>query len=62
MSAERLFDLLLRAAPAPARSRFGAGMRYAWGRDLAAARARGWRAVAAFWLIAITGALRFAAA
>ena len=58
----RLFDLLLRLCPTPARERFGAGMRYAWTRDRAAARARGPRAVIGFWVVTIVEALRFAAA
>jgi len=60
-SAARLFELLLRACPAAARHRFGAGMRYAWTTDLAAARARGTRAVFTFWIVTIVDALRFAA-
>ena len=56
------FDLLLRPCPAPARERFGDGMKYAWAADLAVARERGRRAVAAFWVVTIVEALRFAAA
>ena len=41
MPSERMFGLLLRVCPAAARDRFGAGMRYAWATDLAAARRRG---------------------
>jgi len=35
---------LIRACPEHVRTRFGAGMKYAFGRDLAAARAQGRRA------------------
>jgi putative ABC transport system permease protein len=56
---ERVFALLLRAYPARVRERFGPGMRFAWGTDLAAARARGALAVAAFWLVTPIDALRF---
>ena len=58
----RVFDLLLRAYPADARGRFGAGMRYAWGTELQAARARGARALLTFWIVTVADALRFAAA
>jgi predicted permease len=58
----RSFAWLLRAYPRAARERFGAGMRYAWGRDLAAARETGIRAVIAFWIVTVLEALRFAAA
>ena len=59
---ERMFGLLLRAYPAAARDRFGAGMKYAWATDLAAARRRGRPAAAAFWIVTTVDVLRFAAA
>jgi predicted permease len=60
--ADRLVDLLLRAYPAATRARFGEGMRFAMSRDLEAARARGPRAVAAFWGTAVADTCRFALA
>jgi predicted permease len=60
--ADRLFGLLLRACPARTRARFGEGMRFAMNRDLEAARARGSRAVAAFWSATIFDTCRFALA
>ena len=57
-----MFRLLLRAYPEHVRQRFGSGMRFAWAADLDAARARGWRAVAAFWTAAVVDTIRFGAA
>ena len=59
---ERVFGLWLRAYPARVRDRFGPGMRFAWERDLAAARVRGRRATATFWIATSLDVLRFAGA
>jgi predicted permease len=61
-ASDRLFGLLLRAYPERVRERFGPGMRYAWGTELAAARARGTLAVAVFWILATVDAVRFGTA
>ncbi len=58
----RLFEVLLRACPAAARNRFGAGLKFAWATDLAAARRDGRRAAATFWIVTLVDVLRFAAA
>jgi hypothetical protein len=49
----RIFAALIRTCPERVRTRFGGGMKYAFGRDLAAARAQGRRALTAFWIVTI---------
>ena len=61
-ASDRLFGLLLRAYPERVRERFAPGMRYAWRTELAAARARGVLAVAAFWIFTTVDAVRFGTA
>jgi putative ABC transport system permease protein len=56
----RIFAALIRACPEHVRTRFGAGMKYAFGRDLAAARAQGRRALTAFWIVTIADMLQLA--
>jgi putative ABC transport system permease protein len=56
---DRLFGLLLRAYPERVRARFADGIRHALDADLAAARSRGGRAIAAFWLTTIIDTARF---
>ncbi|HZD05050.1 MAG TPA: hypothetical protein VE173_09030, partial [Longimicrobiales bacterium] len=49
---QRVYGLLLAAYPRPFRRRFGVGLRFAFGEDLAAARRRG--APAVVWFLAGT--------
>ncbi|HMC78562.1 MAG TPA: ABC transporter permease [Vicinamibacterales bacterium] len=59
---DRLLRALLRAYPSRVRARFGDGMRDALSRDLAAARARGPRAAALFWIATMADVCRYGAA
>ena len=56
--ADRVYALLLRAYPSSFRDRFGAGMRYAFACDREAARSRGLRDHARFWLLTIVDTIR----